>query len=71
MRKLDRETMQRYELYVELREEFEKIYRYRWPVSVWNGEQQWREGTDALNTMCWKQKESWIERPEIIEEVEE
>lgn len=66
---ISKELYERYELFLDLKDEMDKIYRYKWPTAVWNGTTEWRESTDRLSDILYKLKEHWIERPELIEEV--
>ena len=69
MNNLDSEMMERYELYLVLKKEMDKVYRYRWPTPMCDDTTRWMEGVDKLSVILWKHKESWIEKPELIEEV--
>jgi hypothetical protein len=66
---MDNELMERYELYRDLKDEFEKVYRYKWFTTAWEGTIKWHESTDALSTIIYKQKEHWIDNFILIEEV--
>ena len=68
MKKIDEELIERYELFLDLKDEMDKVYRYKWLVHTWNAI-EWRESTDKLSDILWKKKEHWIERIQIIEEV--
>jgi len=68
-KQIDKELIERYDLYIDLKDELDKVYRYKWPVAMWNGTTEWRECTDKLSDILWKKQECWIERPELIEEV--
>lgn len=61
--------IEKYELYLALRKDFEKIYRYRWHTARWHGPQEWHEAADTLSDIIYKSRECWIEHPEIIEAV--
>lgn len=64
------QLIERYERFIGLQNEMYEVYRYRHAI-VRNDVTQWVEATDRLSHILWKMKERWIERPELIEKVQE
>lgn len=68
--KIDKELIDKYEMYLSLKKEFDTLYRYRFTITHSCEKGRRGEYVDPLSRIIYAEKEGWIEDAEIIEEVE-
>ena len=65
---IDEELIERYELFLDLKDEMDKIYHYTWHVPQWNGTTVLWQSTNKLSVILDKLQQHLIDRVQITEE---